>query len=270
MTRQCLLDLLPVELLHTLFTYFWAHEILFTFYNVTDYIDAVLLSYASYRLDFTGTQKLDFDFICDHILPDQVISLTLSDNNDTFGLSEIFLSRFHIEQFTQLRSLTLIQIEIESLKIIFPNLYKLHQLRSLSFDIETIRHKYPAWYNDHSHESQRFKYFLIQTYNKVFPQLHYISCHSSNDLVSIPLPHLRQLKLLNFSDDDLEKRFQNSLYLKSLDLTLNLNTQDWDFIFAKNQLIRLNLKLRSMIKKKRIFLIHKNLYLFYRPIYIIL
>ncbi|CAF1117819.1 unnamed protein product [Rotaria sordida] len=88
-----------------------AHEILFTFSYISDYVNEVLLSYLDYRLDFKSIQKSDFDLVCHRIRPDQVVSLTISDDIDTPGQSELFLSHFQIEQFTRLQSFTLIQIE---------------------------------------------------------------------------------------------------------------------------------------------------------------
>ena len=47
MTR-CVLEILPLELFHAIFNYFWADEILFTLNNITRYIDVVLVSYTNY------------------------------------------------------------------------------------------------------------------------------------------------------------------------------------------------------------------------------
>ncbi|UJR18203.1 hypothetical protein I4U23_005104 [Adineta vaga] len=67
------------------------------------------------------------------IRSEQVITLILSDDYDTPGQSQLFFSRFQIQQFTQLQALTLINIEFQSLKWIFPNLNKLNFLRSFTF-----------------------------------------------------------------------------------------------------------------------------------------
>jgi hypothetical protein len=101
---------------------------------VNDYINAILRSYDTYHLDFKSISMSHFRHIYRHIRPEQVISLTLSDGDDTPGLSSLFLSRFRIEQFIRIRSLTLIQTEFNSLESIFANLHQIHQLRALSFD----------------------------------------------------------------------------------------------------------------------------------------
>jgi hypothetical protein len=232
MPHYCFFDRLPVELLQTLFGYFLAHEILLAFSDISDYVNSVLRSYSDYQLDLKSIRKIHFDLICRHIRPEQVISLILSDADD-------------IEQFTQLRSLTLIQIKIDSLKMIFSNLHKLSQLRSISFDIEMIRHKYPAWNNDYSNESNRLKPLLLDTYTIVLPQLSRICQSNSSDLVSILFPNLRHLKLTKFSSVELETISQNSRQLKSLHLCLYMNRTNSEFILPVNQLIRLNLKIES-------------------------
>lgn len=98
--KICFFDLLPVELLHSIFIYFSAQDILYSFLNASDRLNAILPAYPSYRLNLKSITKVDFDLICSHIKPDPVLSLTLSDADDTPGESELFFSHFHIEQFT--------------------------------------------------------------------------------------------------------------------------------------------------------------------------
>ncbi|CAF2900665.1 unnamed protein product [Rotaria sp. Silwood2] len=45
---NCRLDILPVELIDDLFSYFSDHEIFYTFMNVSSYLDAVLITYSNY------------------------------------------------------------------------------------------------------------------------------------------------------------------------------------------------------------------------------
>jgi hypothetical protein len=137
MPRVCFFDVIPVELLHILFTYFLAHEILLTFFDVSDHVNAFLLTYSAYRLEFKSTRNSHVDLVCRRIRPEQVIFLKLSDDSNIPGLSEHFFSRFRIEQFIQLRSLTLFEIEMDSLESIFFSLHELDQLRSLSFNGNT-------------------------------------------------------------------------------------------------------------------------------------
>jgi hypothetical protein len=266
MPRYCWLDLLPVELLYTLFTYFLAHEILFTFSDVSDYINAILLTYSAYRLDFKSIRKSDFDLVCQYIRPEQVLSLTLSDDNDTPDQSELFFSRFSIEEFTQLQSLTLIKIEYKSIKSIFTNLHKLDRLHFLSFNDDTIRHRYPAWNDDYSNESNQLKAFLLNIYTRVLPQLTQVYLRRSADLTLTPLPCLRHLKLETCTKHELETIFQRAPQLTSLDICLNTNTLNPEYLSPSNQLIRLNLKIESI--KSNIFICKNDLFfVIYRTVH---
>jgi hypothetical protein len=83
-------DVLPIELLHMVFTYFLAHEILDTFSDISDYVNASLLSYLAYRLDLQSIHKSHFDLVCRRICPEQVVFLKLSDDDNTPGLSHNF------------------------------------------------------------------------------------------------------------------------------------------------------------------------------------
>ena len=78
MSDYCIFDQLPVELLEILFSYFMGHEVVLIFSDISDYINAVLRSYSTYRIDFQSIRKSQFEFICHRIQPEQVISLSLS------------------------------------------------------------------------------------------------------------------------------------------------------------------------------------------------
>ncbi|CAF4079408.1 unnamed protein product [Rotaria sordida] len=130
------LDQLPILVLHTLFTYLLTEEILFSLLNVSTSLNDAIKSYSNYRLNFKSILRSNFDLICQHILPNQVKALILSDDQHTPGQSQLFLSHFQIDEFINLQSLTLIEIEKKSLEIINEHLYKLNRLRSFLFKSE--------------------------------------------------------------------------------------------------------------------------------------
>lgn len=245
MTRYCLLDLLSAQLLHTLFTYFLAHEILFSFSDVSDHVNTILVSYSAYQLDFKSIRRADFDFLCHRIRPEQVISLKLSNDDDTPGQTELFLSRFRIEQFTHLRSLKLIKIEFESLEAIFLSLDKLKQLTVLSFNDHTITHKYPLWSHNYSNTSDRINPLLLDTYSLILPRLNQLHLNNSIHLTNIPFTNLRHLKLERCFIDDLKAIFQNAPELKSLDICLSVEKPNLDMNLPSSQLIRLKLVIQG-------------------------
>ncbi|CAF4897812.1 unnamed protein product, partial [Rotaria sp. Silwood1] len=104
----CLFDSFPVELVHNIFHYLWAHEIFYGFTRLSSYIDNVLVGYDRYSISLSSMVKHQFDLMCLHIRPEQVISITITENNDTPNQSEIFFSKFDILQFINLRSFSII------------------------------------------------------------------------------------------------------------------------------------------------------------------
>jgi hypothetical protein len=225
MPRCCFFDLFSVELLHTLFTYFLAHEILFSFSDVSAYVNAALLTYSTYQLNFKGIEKSTFDLICRRIQPDHVISLTISDDNETAAQSELFFSQFRIEQFMQLQFIKLIEIDFESLPSIFINFYKLKQLHSFSFDIESVIHRYYKWNHSYFYDSNQVNLLLINVYPRLLSQLDRLHLTSGTILKSIALLRLRHLKLENCSLNELETICLNAPRLKSLDIKSTNTTQ---------------------------------------------
>ncbi|CAF1256343.1 unnamed protein product [Rotaria sordida] len=130
-----LLDRFPIEILHIIFDYFWAHEILHSFFDTSDYFNDILSNYDRYRINGQSITKSDFDFICHFILPNQVISLILSDEKETPYQSELFFSDFQIDYYTRLRALKLIDLNDDG-KEIFMNLHHVQSLVSLEINIQ--------------------------------------------------------------------------------------------------------------------------------------
>jgi hypothetical protein len=245
MQKICFFDLLPVELLYDVFKYFLAHDILFSFTNVSNHVDAVLLAYSSYRLNFKSIDKANFDLICSQIRPDQVLSLTLSDDDDTSGQSELFLSHFRIEQFIHLQSLTLFKIEINALKLIFSDFYKLKQLRSLSFQSKDIRSKYPSWIYDNTNMMTQLNQIIPDAYIQVLPQLNRLSLSHGATLTTMSLPHLHYLMLAESTVDELQMILTQTPELKSLNVCLDGDTSYIECLYPFSQLSRLTLTING-------------------------
>lgn len=251
MSDYCMLGQLPVELLHSLFNYFSTTELLYTFHGVNDYVNASLQSYSSYQLNFQGISKYYFDRICRHIRPDQVISLALSDGNNTSGLSDLFFSRFPVEQFSRLRSFTLLNIECNSLKSIFANLHKFRQLHVLSFDDQLIRCKY-------SSQDEDVPPYLTDMNLGILSQLNRLHLNSGAMLTSLPFPYLQHLKLQQCSSEDMQTIFQHAPQLKSLDIWLKIHPLKSNIVLPSNQLTELYLAITS--KCIRFARIYSSLY----------
>ena len=146
----CLLNRFPVEILHQIFDYLSTCDILRGFLKINSYIDSVISNYNFSQINFQSILKYDFDLICKYINPRRMISLTLCDGIDTPGQSDLFLSLFNLEQFyLTLRSLTLIDVNDQSMKLITNHFDKFNQLTSLTImnnNLEsqsTLRHLLP-------------------------------------------------------------------------------------------------------------------------------
>jgi hypothetical protein len=245
MPARCLLDVLPVELLHALFMYFLSHEIIFTFSDVSDYLDTVLLSYPVYCLNFKSIRRPDFELVCRRVQPEHVLSLTISDNDDTPGQSELFLNRFCIEQFTQLRSLTLTKIEHQSAESLLSHLSKLKHLRSFSFDSKIVEDKYWIGTINDSNESSKLNSLLLSAYDQLSPQLHRLYLNNVIMFESVSFRRLQHLKLTTCSPLILINILADRPTLTSLDICLDMNRLNFHFRLPDNQLTKLNLVIQS-------------------------
>ena len=133
---------LPNEILLDCLKYFHALDLFYSFSQLNQRFDQLIRTLPWY-VDFQDVQRSLYDRFCQHMLDDldgqeQIDSLRLS-NENTPGQIEDFLSRFSLEQFSRLRSLTLIDLgnnNIQSLKDILPKLSQLTTLRLLNSGID--------------------------------------------------------------------------------------------------------------------------------------
>ena len=129
------LNQLPREIFFIIFKYLWAHEILSSFGNISDYMTCILSSYNNYLINLESIRKSHVDLICRSIRPEQIISLILSDKNDTPNQSQLFRSVYSIEKFVNLRALKFIKLDDDG-KSFFGNLSKLKHLVSFEIDVK--------------------------------------------------------------------------------------------------------------------------------------
>jgi hypothetical protein len=233
----CLLDCFPVELVHHLLNYFSAHEIFYTFTHVSSYIDNVLNAYSSYRVNFESITKKEFDSVCQRIVPKQVISLTLSDDENTPGQIELFLSRFQINQFTRLCSLTLIDVGPDFWEVIMTKLIDLKNLRSF---IYIALDRTDSWISKIPYGRViELDKCLFDSYGSVLPQLNRLSLSHGRFLASIQFPYLHHLIMKQCTADILEHICCAAPQLKSLNMGLQHHKSRAKFVFPFGQLNRL-------------------------------
>lgn len=114
-TKKSYLETLPVEVIHRIYDELDVDTILFSVRPVCKKLYSTANAYNRYQLDFSYISRSDFHIISRVIDPKNVISLTLVNNLYTFHQIQLFHSCFHLDQFVQLRSLTLIGAEQEDL-----------------------------------------------------------------------------------------------------------------------------------------------------------
>lgn len=146
MSELSTLELLPNEILIECLKCLNAFEIFYSF-NQLNYRFSQLIRNIFLYLNFQNVEKNFFDQFCQILkfnsqLKKQIYSLRLS-NQNTCGQIDCFLSFFSLNEFSHLRSLTLIHIEennIDKLKLILPSMFRLHafHLYHSKYDILNI------------------------------------------------------------------------------------------------------------------------------------
>ncbi|CAF0870331.1 unnamed protein product [Rotaria sp. Silwood1] len=133
-----------------IFDYLSTVDIYRGFIKINSYIDSVVSNYKNYQLNFRSILKKEFDLICRYMNPHGIVSLILSDNIDTPGQSNLFLSLFKFEEFHyNLRSLSLINLNQDSILLInnyfdmFTNLSSLTILNIISEVPSKLFYIYP-------------------------------------------------------------------------------------------------------------------------------
>ncbi|CAF3984354.1 unnamed protein product [Rotaria sp. Silwood2] len=214
-------DFLPVEIMHLIFSYFQSHEILLSFSNTSNHVDSVLRSYASYKINFKSISKSHFDLVCRRIQPSQIITLILSDADDTPGQSALFLTHFRLEQFSQLQSLRLINIEFDSLTSILLNLHHLQRLHSFTYDSKTIKIHSPNQIHNYSDWINQLNSSLSKAIVRLMPQLNRLSLSNFTILPTMSLTRLRHLKMGITTIDEFRTILSEIPYLHSLSISLH-------------------------------------------------
>ncbi|CAF0953166.1 unnamed protein product [Adineta ricciae] len=100
---------LPIVILHRVLNYLDSYDIFYSLYHLNIRLDEILNSYNQHRLDFQSISMSKFDFILERINPGKVISLTLSNMDDTPGQFRLFLKSHSLAQFQHIESLQLLQ-----------------------------------------------------------------------------------------------------------------------------------------------------------------
>ncbi len=224
---------LPIELIYRILDVLDNDTILFSFGYVCKRFYSIIHTYSQYKFNFQSISNSYFYSVCHLIHPENIISLTLSNDNRTPDQIKCFLSFFQIEQFIRLRSLKLIEIDENDFHTFFQckNI-----LSSLSF----------TYRNNAIHNPQTLPLISSIISNTNLRHLHFaLSSNKINDL-SWPNPCLLQSLVISnsISFKQLCKILSYSLQLKTIVLhdCLVGDIYDIDCSMPYSQLISLTLE----------------------------
>ncbi|CAF3641448.1 unnamed protein product [Adineta steineri] len=257
------LDRLPVEILHMIFEFMSNSDVLWSFYNISPYLNAVLNHHHWHTLNFQSISKSRFDFICNHLELQRIISLTLSNDIKTPGQIQLFFSQFNLRDFINLHSLTLLSITYEEIYPILSDLSKLKHLTSL---ITTCRSSEPLLIGQTLTQLKSLKnlsisYGDIFDHNVTFP-LHNLTILDAGTCNFLELrrlqwivPSLVSLKIILEANHQLQLVSDTNGWscLKRLNLTLKGEKTTFDemqtFLYRFHNLTHLTLNIRGSVNE---------------------
>ena len=119
----------PWEILHDVFDYLTSFDLFRSFGSIEEYLSNVIRSYFRLNLNFQSIKKSHFDEICQFIHLEQIQSLIFADD----GQMNLCFSRFHLDEFIYLPSVTLREIsDMKVFEEIFTHLEDHRPIRSVS------------------------------------------------------------------------------------------------------------------------------------------
>lgn len=106
-------DKLPVEIIYKILDQLDIITIFSSLFHVCKRFDKIILKYDQYDFDLQDISIKNFRLISSNISRKRIIKLTLLNDENNTKILELFLRKFSINQFSRLRSLTLIKIDNE-------------------------------------------------------------------------------------------------------------------------------------------------------------
>ncbi|CAF4153283.1 unnamed protein product [Rotaria sp. Silwood2] len=195
------------EIFHTIFDYLKTIDLLYAFVKINPYVNTILHSYPRIQLNFKSMKKSTFYFICEHIHPNQIQSLVLSDDEYTPGQIKLFMSLLPLIQFNNLQHISIDQIADGNLLcLMLSHLENNVRIHSLSVNSELI---------DINIKNARSITDILTT----LPSLKYLSFIDSSLLITLrqPLSKVTHLTIYSCLFNDLRIIFRwipNLRYLK--------------------------------------------------------
>ncbi|CAF3003706.1 unnamed protein product [Rotaria sp. Silwood2] len=175
------------------------------------------------------------------------MALTLSDADDTPGQSKLFLSHFCMEQLSQLQSLTLIDIEFDSLNVIFSSLHHLERLEAFGYDSKTIKAYCPIWAYNYSDSINQFHSNSSKGIIEVASQLKRLRLSNYKIVPKMLLPCLRHLKVGTTTIDQFRMVLSQTPNLHSFNISIKDDASHSEYYLLSSHLAlkRLTLQIYS-------------------------
>jgi hypothetical protein len=151
---------LSIELFDHIFDYLDAPTILFSVRNVCRRFRQATGYYNRYMLDFESISLIRFEHMCRRIQPESVISLKLSDRNQTPGQVEYFLSLVDIRRFSRLRHLSVAHYSDQIFNKIFNHIINCRSLVSLSIYLQYSVLMRSPQYDEYEYYEGHDDYFM--------------------------------------------------------------------------------------------------------------
>jgi len=129
------IEILPVEIFHRIFDNLDTETILLSIRLVCRLFRSIFHYFKRYYFEFKIKTKRNFHLFCRLIKPENVISLTLSDNEHIPNQIYLFISLISLRQFTRLHSINFLGIDEYQLNIILKRIH-LNSLISFSLNIQ--------------------------------------------------------------------------------------------------------------------------------------
>lgn len=133
--RQTYLDMLPVELLHMVWAHLWAHEILLSFSQMNDVLDAKLFNYRTYAINTRYLDRTVMNRLQTYVKPDHIGFLILNFHGNCLLHATMFLSFYQLSNLKFLKSLYLNHMSYRNIMQLMLGLFQLERIQLLSFTL---------------------------------------------------------------------------------------------------------------------------------------
>ena len=248
------LDQLPVELIYRLIDYLDYETILLSFRYLSKKFYSIINNCNDYHLNLSSISKKNYDLIFSNLIfKEKIISIILSDENQTAGQIQLFLSHFKFSQFPRLDSLTIKNVDSKNLNEILNDIIDCSSLTSFSFYSRGKRNKFTYDLLSKLIQKLNIKRLSMNTNAHYIEGIFYSIKQSNLIDLNLGIITLNEYKILLENCPYLEKLIIDDCWINDID--------QYSSIKSYHQLKYLTLKQtnRSIIQLEYILLLTKSI-----------